>query len=90
MTAWASDTGSPDYGHLPEDGGHSALFPQPAGAVPTIFKATEALRQPLKGKAGRAGLLRTMAFSFGVKRCLTSLKTLYKKLIFTVKNKIYI
>lgn len=50
-TAWASNTGSPDYGHLPEDSGRSALFPQPAGAVPTVFKATEALRQPLKGKS---------------------------------------
>ena len=26
------------------------LFPQPAGAVPTVFKATEAMRQPLKGE----------------------------------------
>lgn len=49
-TAWASNTGSPDYGHLPEDSGRSALFPQPAGAVPTVFKATEAMRQPLKGE----------------------------------------
>ena len=86
----ASNTGSPDYSHLPEDSGRSALSPQPAGAALTIFKATEALSSHLRWKSIHVGLLMTTVFSFRVKQFLISLKIFYKKLIFMVENKIYI